>query len=157
MRHTYRRSKRQIIVLVSRCSGPVLRTVNGRRLKRGCHSALGNFCSILGAVSKCVHFTLLAKIAGFNGMDIFDSLGGLGSVSVSRPCIRLYKVARGRVRRCLRPRVHRLTGCRGVSCRSTYQRLGRQCSNCRFARGSVNLCGPFDVLGAFCGVGFNDC
>lgn len=71
-----------MIVLMSRCSGPVLRTVNGGRLRGDFHRALGTFCKTLGDGSNYVGFTVLAKMAGFKGMDMFDSLGGLSSVSV---------------------------------------------------------------------------
>lgn len=143
--------------LISRCSGPVLRSVKSRRLRGRFHGALRTFCKTVGAVCKCVQFTFLANIAGFNGIDIFDTLGGLVSLSVSRHCITLYNVARRRVQAGLSRRLCRLTSEREVNCRRIYHRLGTYCSKCRFIRSSVNVCGPFDLLGAFCGVGFKGC
>lgn len=154
---TTRGAKRHIIVLISRCSGPVLRTVKESRLRRRCQGALGTFCNILGSVSNCVGFTVLANIAGFNGIDMFDSLGGLSSVSVHRVCISLYNVDRRRLRSGLRDRLRRLTSTRKMACSRVYGGLHSCCSNCRFACGSVNVCGPFDLLGTFGCRRFNDC
>lgn len=71
--------------------------------------------------------------------------------------MRLYNVDRGRVRGGLRARLRRFTSMRGVACSDFYRGLERCCSNCRFARGSVNVCGPFDLLGTFGHGRFNDC
>lgn len=123
--HTTRGAKGGIIILISRCSGPVLRTVNGRTLLARCHGALGTFCKTLGSVSTCLHFTLLANIAGFDGVDIFDSLGGLRSVSLRRTCGGLYNVARRRLLRGFRRKVHILKRRGRVTCRRAYGDLQR--------------------------------
>lgn len=114
-----------MIMLISRCSGPVLRTVNGRALLYGCHGALGTFCKMLGAYSGCLQFTLLANMAGFDGMDMFDSLGGLRSVSLRTVCGGLYKVARGRLSRMFTRSVRLLTSGGARACTRAYRRLGR--------------------------------
>lgn len=89
-------------------------------------------------------------------MDIFDSLGRLGSVDVSETCGTLYNVARSRLVGAFNPRVRQLDRGRRLALRRAVFHLTGGCSNCRFYRSaSIKLFGPFDLLGMFRGLGFN--
>lgn len=168
LHQTCRRAKQHTIILVSRCSGPVLSMLSartyfcssckGRILLRGRgQRVLGSFCSAFGKTSRCLEFMLLAKMAGFSRMDIFDKFGRPGSVDVSRQCRTLYNVARGRLRTFFRRPAVRLT----TGCRCAIGRVGRlleqRCSKCRFKREVASVCGPFDVLGTFSDVTVHSC
>lgn len=155
--HTSRRTNENIMILISRCSGPLLRTVRGRPLLGSCHSALGTFCNILGDTSHCLHFTFLANIAGFSRMDIFDSLGRLGSVDLGCSFSALYKVAHRRLLTGFRPRVTTLSRTGSVGAGRIIRAVAQRCSNCRFRPGKRKIFGPFDILGTFFDGRFNGC
>lgn len=156
LHHTDRGAKQHTIILISRCSGPVLSILSAPLRRRG-QGALGTFCSAFGKTSGCLRFIVLAKIAGFSRIDIFDNFGRPGSVDVSPHCRSLYKVARRRVRHCFRRPVSRLTRGSRYACRRVGRHLGTRCSNCRFDRGVLSVCGPFDVLGTFSSLRVHSC
>lgn len=133
---------------MSRCSGPVLSTLSAPLRSTG-HRVLGTFCSAFGKTSRCLEFILLAKIAGFSRIDIFDKFGRPGSVDVSGRCRTLYNIARIRLRRCFTRPVTGLTRGFGCAIRRVGSMLGVRCSNCRFNDNLLNICGPFDLLGTF--------
>lgn len=130
--HTCRRAKQQIIMLVSRCSGPVLHSFSGPRLRCSFHRALVTFCAILGSTSTCLRFIFVAKIAGFTRVNVFDGLGRLRSVDLRPTCAALYNVAHTRVRTIFTPRLRSLTYTGKLACRRAVRGLAHQCSNCRF-------------------------
>lgn len=144
-------------MLMSRCSGPLLRTLSGVSLLSGCHRALGTFCNMLGDCSHCLHFIFLAKIAGFTRMDMFDSLGRLGSVDVGPRCTAMYNVAGRRLVSAFAPRLRGLTRAGRLAPRRAFRGVGTLCSNCRFYRFARKMFGPFDILGIFSKCGFDGC
>ncbi len=126
-------AKRGIIMLVSRCSSPLLSIIRRRESLPVLHGIVHGFCDPLGSLSPCLHFIFLANVAGFSRLDVFSRLGGVSGVSVSRRCTAVYNVARRRVLARVGPNVSTLTGRRRVACRRTIRDLGHACSNCRFA------------------------
>lgn len=131
--HTCRRANHRIMILVSRCSTPLLSIIRRSRGLPILHGIVHGFCDPLGTYSPCLHFIFLANVAGFSRLDVFDRLGGVGGVDVSRPCTTVYNVAGRRVLRRVNKCVRHFTLSRRVDGRSALLGLRRGCSNCRFA------------------------
>lgn len=121
------------MVLVSRCSTPLLSIIRRSRGLRRLHGTVHGFCDPLGKYRGLLHFMFLANVAGFSRLDVFDRLGGVAGVDVSRPCTNVYKVARSRLIGKVQSSVRTLTRGLGLSCRRALTGLGSGCSNCRFA------------------------
>lgn len=147
--HTCRRANLPIIILVSRCSTPLLSDGSGVPLRRRLQGRLHGFFDPLGKLKRCLHFLFVAKVDGFDRVDVFDRLGGLGGVDVQSSFDTVYNVARQRLLSRLHPSVRQVTLTGNRACRTTYTRLGQRCSKCRFDGRYRSVCGPFDLFGTF--------
>lgn len=138
-----------MMILVSRCSTPLLSDGRLPRLRGRLHRRVQGFFDPLGTRKRCLHFLFLAKVDGFDRVDVFDRLGGLRGVDVQSSCDTVYNVARRRLHARLGTSVRVVTRTGNRACRRTYLRLGRRCSKCRFDGGYRSICGPFDLFGTF--------
>lgn len=137
------------MILVSRCSTPLLSDGSSTLLRRRLHGRVHGFFDPLGKLKRCLHFLFVANVDGFDRLDVFDRLGGLRGVDVHSSFDTLYNVARRRLLARLGPSVRQVTRTGSRACRRTYLRLGQRCSNCRFDGTYTSVCGPFDLFGTF--------
>lgn len=154
---TATRANGRIIILVSRCSTPVRSSMDSRSLRGAVHGVVQSFFDPLGRRRKGVHFMFVANVSGFDRLDVFDRLGGLGVLALGSRCDDYYNVAGDRLARCFHRKVRRVTRRGKLACRRALKRLGRRCSNCRFDVGDRSVFGPCDVVGTLSSGRFGDC
>lgn len=138
-----------IIVVVSRCSTPLLSILRSRAGLRTMEAVVRRFCTPVGTGDSRVRFTFVAKVAGFSRLDVFDAVGGLAGVDVSPRFSAVYNVAGSRLSAILGRSVTLLTDGGRMSFREVERLLERGCSNCRFDQRNRSVFGPCDLVEDF--------
>ena len=144
----YRKTGRQVVILVDEYDKPLLSTIVNEPLQQCYRAQLKAFYGVLKKQDPYIRFALLTGVTKFSKVSIFSDLNNLKDISLLPDYADLCGITEEEIHQYFEPQLHALAAAKGLTYEAALEKLRARYDGYHFGPHTVGVYNPFSLLNA---------
>jgi len=156
IRDAYKKTGRQVVVLVDEYDKPLLQTLDNKALFDDYRATLKAFYGVIKSEDASLRFSMLTGVTKFSQVSVWSDLNNLRDISLLDEFSGMCGITEGELRANFDAEVQELADYNSLSKEECYAELKKRYDGYRFSKKSEEVYNPFSLLNVLAGKDFND-